>query len=746
MGKWLLQVSTLPDAIFDLGLHSLVVDDQVVSPKFSFFRNRTFLLDGVFKIKIHTCCRRECGFRCLKSACFHSECYSFRLYTVSPKFLATTEHSFRPPILEEQRRKHRMLRILTKRLSVSWTKGLPDDICWMIAGHLIRECAIITAQELANEDSASDSIIDLSHDVYVRHIMIEGIRYIRSLRNSAQSTPKQGETLLLESPNSSDVRNVYIGMDHLGIRHIQLSSSSKSRLRIPGLWWRKLSESSCCSSKMRTITDGLKLRDLVDSKMQFVTLPTRIYWPIQPPTVTIVDLVNLQAPIKGLKDLRMSFFECNAVNTTGYSMATNGLNIGTVHAHGQNMDLTFYKDIDTPSAWPMVWIYMPIDEGEYVTEICRRFGFKDIRPDSLGLMILPQRPTKILSKAIHGVGQRLRYESIHLNLDNQHPKSLFLLCSTVEKNSTLALDIKSIRLQLSDSVDSSNEQSLIALRNQYDSQFSLLPRILDLCIDLEVIRITHQYPISDSVAQKTNRSLSRVRQLQKLEFNTFDAKWPPHIPGKTDVNVFLFAQALSIASLTSISLTMQQGPGSLLPTTMLAMPATSSVTRLSLNQAYLSMESLNSIIRALLHLKDLSLSFLWYADPVNPWLGEHLDCEKFGQALVHRSSTLESLRSLSDFNPAANISTLRSFTSLTSLQLALEVLLGWDEEGALPLSDHCQIHFGISISGGISDDGKSRPGNSNRSATLCESLLNYLDPSPQPLLESLVLTCFDDEA
>jgi len=158
-----------------------------------------------------------------------------------------------------------MLRILTKRLKVSWTKGLPYEICWMIAGYLIRECAVITAQELANEDSASTSVIDLSCNLYVRYIMIEGIRYIQSLRSSNCSTPTPGETRLLVSQHSNDIRNVYIGEDHLGIRQIQLRSSSKSRLRITGLWWRQLSE-SCCISKIRTRTDVSPREIVVFSK------------------------------------------------------------------------------------------------------------------------------------------------------------------------------------------------------------------------------------------------------------------------------------------------------------------------------------------------------------------------------------------------------------------------------------------------------------------------------------------------
>jgi len=194
------------------------------------------------------CCRVDCKVG-RRTACFHSKCYDFRLHTVSLKFLATTEYSFRPPISEERRRRDRILRILTRRLSVSWTIGLPDEICQMIAGYLIRECATVTAQELANKDSPDNSIINLSHDVYVRYITIEGIRYIYSLRNATQSTIIRGETLLLDSQKAREAWSVHVAEDHLGIRYIQTSPSPKSRL--PGLWWRKLSgpQSRCILTK-----------------------------------------------------------------------------------------------------------------------------------------------------------------------------------------------------------------------------------------------------------------------------------------------------------------------------------------------------------------------------------------------------------------------------------------------------------------------------------------------------------------
>ena len=131
---------------------------------------------------------------------------------------------------------------------------------------------------------------------------------------------------------------------------------------------------------------GLKLRDLFDSKEQSVT-PAHIYWPIPAPAATIIDLATLQHPHREPDGLRMSFIECNASHITGYSVATNGVSTATLHAHSQNMDLTFYKEVDSFFGWSMVWIYMPIDQGEYVTEICRRFGFRNVGLDSLGLMV-----------------------------------------------------------------------------------------------------------------------------------------------------------------------------------------------------------------------------------------------------------------------------------------------------------------------------------------------------------------------
>lgn len=63
----------------------------------------------------------------------------------------------------------------------------------------------------------------------------------------------------------------------------------------------------------------------------------------------------------------MCYFDCNAPRTAGYSVATDGMKVGSIHAHRQDDDVSFYVE----SA--LDWIYMPVDEGEYLVEIGVRY-------------------------------------------------------------------------------------------------------------------------------------------------------------------------------------------------------------------------------------------------------------------------------------------------------------------------------------------------------------------------------------
>ncbi len=83
----------------------------------------------------------------------------------------------------------------------------------------------------------------------------------------------------------------------------------------------------------------------------------------------------------------MCYFDCNAPDTTGYSVATDGISVVTIHAHRQDDGVQCYKDIDSDFHSPF-WIYIPVDQGEYLTEICRRYGYRvgKMKMDSAGIM------------------------------------------------------------------------------------------------------------------------------------------------------------------------------------------------------------------------------------------------------------------------------------------------------------------------------------------------------------------------
>jgi hypothetical protein len=86
----------------------------------------------------------------------------------------------------------------------------------------------------------------------------------------------------------------------------------------------------------------------------------------------IIDIMT-PGPIDVFPEwLKMMSFDCNASGTTGYTAVTGGTSVAMIHAHGRG-DTGFYADMD--AAFPGdFFVHMPLDDGEYVTEICRRHG------------------------------------------------------------------------------------------------------------------------------------------------------------------------------------------------------------------------------------------------------------------------------------------------------------------------------------------------------------------------------------
>jgi hypothetical protein len=97
----------------------------------------------------------------------------------------------------------------------------------------------------------------------------------------------------------------------------------------------------------------------------------------------------------------MRYFDCNAPGTIGYSVAMSSSTIVAIYAHQREDDVQCYQDVRFGSS--LSWMYMPVEQGEYVTEIYRRYIRQWVGPPSSGVMGPPLigLMVKALSLFIH---------------------------------------------------------------------------------------------------------------------------------------------------------------------------------------------------------------------------------------------------------------------------------------------------------------------------------------------------------
>ncbi|KAI5456088.1 hypothetical protein BGZ63DRAFT_367870, partial [Mariannaea sp. PMI_226] len=257
-------------------------------------RMRDTIHDNFEWVNYHTC-----GGRCMMAGrrvpFFHSNCLRFRLYAISDALLAAGEYTYEPPADEEHRRFTRTRRLLAPKLNDVLQIRLPPELLTTIAGLLVRECAIITSEQQSMGKSASDTLIDLSRDVYVSY----------------------------------------------------------------PLW-------------MACITNN------------------HVSWVSPKHPTEIIDLRTLSRLNKHPQRLRMNSFSCNVKGTTGYTVATHGHSVAMIHAHGCDDDTRFYVEMDT--SFPRAFLaHMPLDDGEYVTEICRRYALGPLDRPSVCLVFITNK-------------------------------------------------------------------------------------------------------------------------------------------------------------------------------------------------------------------------------------------------------------------------------------------------------------------------------------------------------------------
>ncbi|KAG5789807.1 hypothetical protein H9Q69_011136 [Fusarium xylarioides] len=230
---------------------SIVTDigDNRVSCEFSFHRRTTFY-DDELDIKLHMCLAKECRSRTKAIVCFHSSCYEFRFYAITPAFLAATDYAFPPPLTEERRRTQYIQQSLTYSLQQAkfWPRELPTEIWAMVAGLLLQDCAALTSQEQVdrcNSDVAKDIALDLNRTVYATYVKIDGRSYIKALGNEPRNSTERQLAIQLSPPIIQDRnadKDMFVAKDHIGIRQIFFVSPRhveqwcRAPPNVPGVW------------------------------------------------------------------------------------------------------------------------------------------------------------------------------------------------------------------------------------------------------------------------------------------------------------------------------------------------------------------------------------------------------------------------------------------------------------------------------------------------------------------------------
>ncbi|OTB04403.1 hypothetical protein M426DRAFT_261936 [Hypoxylon sp. CI-4A] len=353
------------------------LDAQWFSPNLPFKRHRIYQ-DPFMKptgqpCQLCFCCYSKCPQRTGLVSMYHASCFNFKQYDISLNLLQATDLALPPPLHGKlaKEREARFHNAAFRKLQKDPLVGkLPPEICHMIAGYLIREFAVITTEQQCL-DSRSSNIthpIDVYNGLYAQYTLFEGKRYVQTL----STTGGDGKTVLWKGGSEQTIQNIYLAEDALGIRHVEcvtgqdISPAKRPRSReVPGVTWRAIVSAGKITA-IKPFTDGLKLRDVWNYTPGTEQMPRgRISY-----CYSTRNMLPLGPVPFGPSRTRLNTVDFNEPGVAGYAAAISKTGILAIHTHYQEVAPDFYSEID-PSLklWPH-WIYMPINKGEYITEIC----------------------------------------------------------------------------------------------------------------------------------------------------------------------------------------------------------------------------------------------------------------------------------------------------------------------------------------------------------------------------------------
>ncbi|KAI8959431.1 hypothetical protein F5Y11DRAFT_368065 [Daldinia sp. FL1419] len=287
------------------------------------------------------------------------ECVKFLVF--KPRgFLQATAYAFEPSFYERQRRFAWLRLQLASHINLP-RPYLPMELRNEIAQYLLREYSITrAAKNWLTFRVPIDIYVDISTKIWARYIEFEGIKYLATLSNKPCD-----DGILLIGNSISEIHNIYISEDHLGIRQIYFTYPTHASITpSSGIWWRTLPR-PYSDVKLHGKTDGLKLRDLAWSQASRTPTPRRIAWDIPRLPTSVVRHYSL-----GGTAHRMASVPYNTPAVIAYSFCWNRQLI-SIYAHIAGEDSLLYKSTSTDRTGD-IWLYMPINSGEYITEIWMR--------------------------------------------------------------------------------------------------------------------------------------------------------------------------------------------------------------------------------------------------------------------------------------------------------------------------------------------------------------------------------------
>ncbi|KAI5464359.1 hypothetical protein BGZ63DRAFT_439553 [Mariannaea sp. PMI_226] len=309
----------------------------------------------------------------MPSGCHHA-CVNF-IERASPMeksyiewaYMNAVSYDYVPSSLEFDRRR-RWWQDKLFGVSLIKSKSLPTEVTVQIVQNCLSELFLAYIQPLIglNVTQGFSYPIYTTEQIWAQWVKFEDRLYIAALSNEPPGDAKH--CVALQMPEG-EVDSIYVAHDQLGIRNILLANSRETVAvrRCPGIWWRTI---SVRDNAFTTYCDGIKLRRLNHGKLGPMREPyyAGVLWATPQPLATPIRFHKV-SPCREIS--RMNFFECNRSDTRAYSACWDG-EIITIHTHSRaEKDLDFYRRRSDRDFW-QVWLYMPVDQGEHITEIWKR--------------------------------------------------------------------------------------------------------------------------------------------------------------------------------------------------------------------------------------------------------------------------------------------------------------------------------------------------------------------------------------